>query len=467
MQSRDKDKERLGYTADRLVEHIAGKPAASPDTREACRKLGVLLLRAVFPDVATTFRLSPRENRQRIEEVLRSMYRSDPEARSLIDTIARPEPSITLGKERGMVKPARSPVDLAYEDFVIAFEPPQDSIFPVRVNSPAGVRRGRFQMPACLAQPSNSGMTRDVCGLDPRACVAALGDDLVGDCLFEALFTKSVLGLFERNLGMMDRDERRGLRIKLQLDLGHPAVRPLHALPWERLYRSDYRELLALSRRTPVVRGLDVPPSVRPRVAGPLRVLLVTAMPGGQQNLDLERERLLIEDVTCGMANFTLARLEHASPEVLGRVLRNETPHVLHFMGHGGFDEVHGHGLILEDGKGGPCMLSGPVLADLLRKCGSLQLAVLTACRTGEAPLEEKQDPFTGVAPALVMAGLPAVLAMRSPISDGAAIAFSEAFYSGLAAGDPVESATTDGREAIRLTPASSAEWSIPVLFLR
>jgi hypothetical protein len=271
----------------------------------------------------------------------------------------------------------------------------------------------------------------------------------------------------ERSLGMMERDEGRGLRVKLHLDINHPDIQQLHALPWERLYLSDRREFLALSRKTPVVRGLDVPRSVRPRAAGPMWVLLVTAMPKDQPHLDVERETGLIEDVTRGMANLTVVRLQNASPAGLDRMLQTERPHVLHFIGHGGFDAVSGHGLILEDGNRGTCMLSGPLLAGLLRKCGSLQLVVLTGCRTGEAPLAGGQDPFTGVAPALVMAGLPAVLAMRSPISDRAAIAFSEAFYSSLAASDPVESATTDGREAIRLPPTSSAEWSIPLLFLR
>jgi hypothetical protein len=195
MQDREKDRLRLRYTADRLVEHIAGKPAVSPTTREACRKLGVLLLRAVFPDVATTFRLSPRENGTRIEDVLRSMYYSDPEARSLIAAIAQPEPPAKPENSRARVERARQPVGLVYEDFLIRFGPPQDGLFPLWAHSPAGNQQGWFRIPACLVQPAVSGMTRDVCGLAPCAGDTVHRDDLAGSCLFEALFTKPILGL--------------------------------------------------------------------------------------------------------------------------------------------------------------------------------------------------------------------------------------------------------------------------------
>jgi hypothetical protein len=55
---------------------------------------------------------------------------------------------------------------------------------------------------------------------------------------------------------------------------------------------------------------------------------------------------------------------------------------------------------------------------------------------------------------------------MQLPISDRAAIAFSEAFYHSLAAGEPVESAVVDGRLAVSLALPDSWEWATPVLFL-
>jgi hypothetical protein len=56
---------------------------------------------------------------------------------------------------------------------------------------------------------------------------------------------------------------------------------------------------------------------------------------------------------------------------------------------------------------------------------------------------------------------------MQLPISDQAAIAFSEAFYRRLGAGDPVDAAATEGRLAISRRDRRSAEWAVPALFMR
>jgi hypothetical protein len=71
------------------------------------------------------------------------------------------------------------------------------------------------------------------------------------------------------------------------------------------------------------------------------------------------------------------------------------------------------------------------------------------------------------VAAALISrGGIPAVVAMQFPISDKAAIAFSGAFYSRLAAGDPVSAAATEGRLAILELERECPEWVTPVVYL-
>jgi hypothetical protein len=76
-------------------------------------------------------------------------------------------------------------------------------------------------------------------------------------------------------------------------------------------------------------------------------------------------------------------------------------------------------------------------------------------------------DPFAGVASALVMAGVPAVIAMQFPISDAAAIEFAGTFYPRLVDGFPVEAAVAEGRKALRTADTKSWEWATPVLFMR
>ncbi len=57
--------------------------------------------------------------------------------------------------------------------------------------------------------------------------------------------------------------------------------------------------------------------------------------------------------------------------------------------------------------------------------------------------------------------------AMRTPISDQAAIVFSRTFYRGLVAGDPVDLAVTEARQAVHSMDPEGFEWATPVVFMR
>jgi outer membrane protein assembly factor BamD (BamD/ComL family) len=71
------------------------------------------------------------------------------------------------------------------------------------------------------------------------------------------------------------------------------------------------------------------------------------------------------------------------------------------------------------------------------------------------------------VAAAIVMAGVPAVVAMQFPISDVAAIRFASRFYPLAALGEPVDYAVAEGRRAIRVAESDTMEWATPILFMR
>ena len=74
---------------------------------------------------------------------------------------------------------------------------------------------------------------------------------------------------------------------------------------------------------------------------------------------------------------------------------------------------------------------------------------------------------MANVASSLVLGGMPAVVAMQLPISDQAAITFSRTFYQCLAAGEPVDAAVAEGRQAIHSENPAAFEWATPILFLR
>jgi CHAT domain len=291
----------------------------------------------------------------------------------------------------------------------------------------------------------------------------------IGDLLFRTLFPDPLRSLLDRSLGPVEEDPERGLRIRLHLDLAHPDSCLLASLPWELLYRRERREFLGLGRSTPLVRSIDVPrPERTLRVAGPLRVLLALAGPDGSPMLQLDDERQRILGSWLFREGVSVTALEHATPASLRAKLQEGPFHVLHFMGHGGFDPASGEGaLLFEDDLGRGAPLTGPVVADLVRDFAALRLVVLNACESARSSRRSGLDPFAGVAAGLLMAGLPAVLAMQLPISDDGAIAFSEAFYRRLAAGDPVDAATVEGRMALHLRHPLSLEWATPALFLR
>jgi CHAT domain-containing protein len=92
----------------------------------------------------------------------------------------------------------------------------------------------------------------------------------------------------------------------------------------------------------------------------------------------------------------------------------------------------------------------------------TLRLVFLNACETATVTREKGLDPFAGVASAMVMAGLPAVVAMQFPISDQAAITFAQRFYPLLARGHPVDAAVAGARRAIRLADPGTMEWATP-----
>jgi hypothetical protein len=290
-----------------------------------------------------------------------------------------------------------------------------------------------------------------------------------GERLFEALFTGPVLGAFLQCCAFVDSKPDTGLRIRIEVDPSLPESQEIGSLPWELIYRHATRQHLAADVKTPVVRRLAVPGSTTPapRLRA-LRVLAVSACPAGAPRLDLAHEIGALAAAWRKVPRVEVEVLEHASLSALDAKLRARPFHVLHFMGHGGFDAATGTGyLLFEDGRGEPERVDGVTLGEVLRdRRALLRLVVLNACDTARLPRHRGQDPFSGVASALVMVGIPAVVAMQFPVSDRAAKAFSRRFYEALASGLPADSAAAAGRRAIQTDFPGSQEWATPALFL-
>lgn len=291
----------------------------------------------------------------------------------------------------------------------------------------------------------------------------------IGHRLFRALFQGEVR---ERFLESRERARHRsdmGLRVRLVIDPEAPGGTRLASLPWELLYRRETRDHLSRNLWTPVVRFLLTRETRQlTPLEDDLRILLVSANSVGSSRLDLPGEAAAFE-AAWSEAGLDVHHLENPSGRegALRKAIRRFDPHVLHFMGHGAFDERTGEGgLVFGERHGRPRVYTGAVLRDDLRAGSSLRFVCLNACTTGRLPRKEGQDPFSGLAASLVMAGVPAVVAMQYPISDRAALAFSEGLYRALAAGDPVDAAVAEGRMAIVRRDTDSWEWATPALYL-
>ncbi|MDH3588899.1 MAG: CHAT domain-containing protein [Gammaproteobacteria bacterium] len=360
---------------------------------------------------------------------------------------------------------------MKYQDFRIRIEAKRGDGYDVSIESPAGSADEHIVLPfdidEALEQFHQIGVA--VRGAGERKVVMEGAEPVkpseFGGQLFKALFAGRVGKLYNamsRDL----QDPNSGLRINLHLNLSDPGVGALASVPWEFVYDADTMDYLNLSRQTPVVRYLDVqrPNTIQP-LTGKLKVLVVMSSPKGVHELDLDKERKLIESIWGGDEEVELTIKEHPTPNKLRQWITTDEYHVLHYMGHGAHDDKTGVGaLVLEDDDNNAQLLDAETLGTFLRNAPTVRLAFLNACDLAKT---DEDTPFSGVANRLVMAGLPAVVAMQFPISDDAAIAFARTFYSRLETGLPVDEAVAHGRTAILADKPGSMEWGTPVLYMR
>ena len=373
---------------------------------------------------------------------------------------------------------------IVLENFDLHIGPGESGVYSVTVlSSPAGESLHPVPVPMAYDdEPMRRWMQHLRNGRIERDDLIAFGRRLSG-----YLFAPgSIRDLYQRSLGMVDA---RGARLRLRLRILAPE---LSALPWEYAYEQEADDFLVLSPRTVLVRyhSQPVPPySIASRL--PVTVLVLVASPPGAYALDVFTEILNLLEALRPLLNDGRARLDllvSMAPEerpkievlVAGRAgvrllpgpasvdaLRNALRHsvrVLHYIGHGRFDDQAGGSLLLANDRGSYSLVGAQTLSRELGGAGTA-LVVLNACRSAT---ESTARSYMGLAPRLIRAGVPAVVAMQYAIMDRSAMAFSQALYSALADDWPLDAAVTEGRKALsaRVTP-EYADWGIPVLFMR
>ncbi|CAN5450140.1 MAG: CHAT domain-containing protein [Acidimicrobiia bacterium] len=275
-----------------------------------------------------------------------------------------------------------------YRDFDLAIEDLGQGHYRARVlDAPAGQARVDFDMPFSPLELENFLLKigRPRTGVRRLESPEAATARAFGERLFNAVFTGEVGTAFWRSIDATEQQQV-GLRVRLRL---HDAP-SLVNVPWEYLYLPTVNRHLVLSTWTPLVRFADLPVGAAPlRVEPPLRLLAMVSSPTDYPELDTEAEWAKLDTALDPLENaglVTVDRLPNASLHALQQALRRRPAHIFHFIGHGGFDEQAGDGvLVMETGQKRARHVTGRELGTILQDPRTVRLAVLNACE-GRGP---------------------------------------------------------------------------------
>jgi CHAT domain len=361
--------------------------------------------------------------------------------------------------------------------------PTAEGTYQVTVREPGGgITKGQMTLPASLfvgrqpvieGPPAPSGHSERhllPAAPDTGGPGSPLGVRDIGEALFAGLFAGSVRDAYIRRLSLLEQrvEGRTPRRLRLRLHLQAPEVA---GLPWEYLYDREGADDYMCLHQTSIVRRLAEAWSAAPlRVRPPLRILAMLASPADQPLLRVTDEQGWMEQALRELQAQGRAELRWVDGQTvddLASALESgERPwHVFHFIGHGGFDQAEGSGFLALTGEGGETYrLPARDLGGLLDEQPQLKLVLLNACSGAEGA---ERGVLISTAAHLVHRRVPAVVAMRGAIRDGAAIDFARGFYSALAAGLPIDLAVTRARKRVKRASQETADWATPVLYLQ
>ena len=337
-----------------------------------------------------------------------------------------------------------------YLDFEVRIEPLANGGYPVSVRGPGGDARGTLVLPA--DSPIYQGALARLARLDTdEECLIQLGQ-----LLFNALFSIALKDVYTRSQGMLKEGQR--LRFVFDIDAREAAV---GAVPWEFLADPDQGPLAMLD--APIVRYLPTQAAV-PTLAAPLPLKVLLTGADTPPRVQIERELGEVQAALEGLGQQVSIVVEpHLTRSILQRRQRQGF-HVWHFVGHGSASTDGTMSVLqFEDGTGNAERVSARELNILLKGSG-VRLVMLNACQSAVLGI----DPLRSVAPALIRADVPAVVAMQLSVTDAGARAFAGEFYQALAEGFPIDACVTEGRRAVMgATGLGRADWGVPVVYTR
>jgi len=277
--------------------------------------------------------------------------------------------------------------------------------------------------------------------------------------LHEELFQGELLELAAR-LGEAAKDGSLLVRLFLH-------DRALSAIPWEALCKPGTTEgFLGTDPRWILARGVhSTDPWQACEVRGAVRILAIA--PGADERALLALQEALAPSIEAGEIEWLEPIVgPQVTPQFLyNKLRRGKTPHIVHFLGHGGMDNAGRPSLrMADDDDGEEVWITAEAFARELSACFAedLRLVILEACEGA------KSGAFGNAAEILVKAGADAVVAHLWPVKAPVARACSSEIYRSLTGSDrSVGDIGKSVAAARRTLLAESAEAFSPVLYLR
>ncbi len=280
----------------------------------------------------------------------------------------------------------------------------------------------------------------------------------VGQALYGVLFPEGEVRDSLAEALVITRAERRPLTVQLHLDADSPT---LARYPWELIH--DGQSFLVADGVVALARYIDYAQALVPAtIQMPLRVLLVAPRPVDLAEVDDRAPSpalVALEE----LRQQGLVHLDILSPPTyaaMRQVLSREAYQVLHFEGAsgcgapgGGAGQEH---IVFEDECGGASAVGGGTLYNALF-LSKVRLAILNPPECGAKP---GPTALAGLAPALIRAGVPAVVATQYTLTREQSERFVSQLYHSLAALTPLGTAVAHARgqlllpESARFAPA-------------
>lgn len=288
-------------------------------------------------------------------------------------------------------------------------------------------------------------------------------EDMVGfgADLFEALFQGDVRRLY---------DEARARQQNRKLDIVLTSMIPWIAeKPWEFAYDAVRRSFLATEDVYLTRNALSaIPANVIAPLTGPMRILVAAAQPVGMGLLSIDQEVEVIRRGFQPLVDAELVTIEvlpRATPSAILARLSTAKFTIVHFIGHGGFDEKTQKGVLyFEDARGQQMPLGERSVREIFCRRG-VGLVFLNSCQSGSGGLSDFNK---GIAQALVAHGLPALIANQYSVLDSSATSFAQHFYWSLAQGMSVGQAGCEARIAVNSSMQGDLiDWAVPVVYAR